>query len=431
MANKKNDNEGRFVYTFNCLKTNTAQEHILNEMFKQATSLYNDIQRQMLNTYKFIISHNAYKNAETRKEKNDFIKNFKIDVKSVRRGIISKSFNGDKGYIASLAVKYGANYPYISGTIAENLGVNAWASWEKKLWGNGKHIAFHSNENPIKSVTTRYMTSTKKLAGMDFDENVRNVIITVGKHKLTIPIISRGTEYDAYAIDLIKNHMFSNGTIVRKKIRGKIKYELQITLKGVPYNKMRKLGKGNVGVDIGMSMVATYGNKLSLDALSAENKREYQKELEVLERKMDRSRRATNPDNYDDKGRIVSKEKRMPWVYSKKYNVLNEAGFDYHYNSLSIPRKVLTVYGQVYPYIPIIGTLANIGLIFWIYLYMTAHLVINKQKKYIILMIPAFALIFSCLVGPVNTYFRYVLPYSITLPMLAILLFKNRKDINN
>lgn len=322
MANKKNDNEGRYVYTFNCLKTNTAQEHILNEMFKQATSLYNDIQQQMLNTYKFITSHNAYKNAETRKEKNDFIKNFRIDVKSARRGIISKSFNGDKGYIASLAVRYGTNYPYINSIIAEDIGINAWAAWEKKLWGNGKRITFHSNEKPLKSVTTRYMTSNKKLSGMDFDEGVRNVMITVGKHKLTIPIISRGTEYDVHAINLIKNHMFSNGTIVRKKIRGKVKYELQITLKGVPYNKMRKLGKGNVGVDIGMSMVATYGNKLSLDALSAENKREYQKELEVLERKMDRSRRATNPDNYDDKGRIVAKEKRAPWVYSKKYNVL-------------------------------------------------------------------------------------------------------------
>ena len=108
MANKKNDNEGRFVYTFNCLKTNTAQEHILNEMFNQAISLYNDIQRQMLNTYRFIISHNAYKNAETRKEKNDFIKNFKIDIKSQRNGVISKSFTGDKGYIGILSSRYGS-----------------------------------------------------------------------------------------------------------------------------------------------------------------------------------------------------------------------------------------------------------------------------------------------------------------------------------
>lgn len=319
MANKKNDNEGRFVYTFNCLKTNTAQEHILNEMFNQATSLYNDIQRQMLNTYKFIISHNAYKNAETRKEKNDFIRNFKIDIKSQRKGVISKSFNGDKGYIAILSSRYGSKYPYLNSAMSEDIGINAWAAWEKKLWGEGKHISFKSNEKPLKSITTRYKTSNKKLSGMDFDENVKNVIITVGKHKLIIPIISRGSEYDAYAIDLIKKHMFANGTIVRKTIRGKVKYELQITLKGTPYNKMRKLGKGNVGVDIGMSMVATYGNELSLDALSVDKKKEYEKELIKLERQMDRSRRATNPENYDEKGRIVSRDKRKPWVYSKNY----------------------------------------------------------------------------------------------------------------
>ena len=322
MGNIKNDNEGRFVYTFNCLKTNAAQEHILNEMFKQATSLYNDIQQQMLDTYKFIISHNAYKNAETRKEKNDFIKNFKIDIKSQRNGVISKSFNGDKGYIAILSSRYGSKYPHLNAVMCEDIGINAWSAWEKKLWGNGKHISFKSNENPVKSITTRYMTSNKKLAGMDFDENVKNVIIKVGKHKLIIPIISRGSEYDIYAIDLIKKHMFANGTIVRKTIRGKVKYELQITLKGTPYNKMRKLGKGNVGVDIGMSMVATYGNELSLDALSIEKKKRYENDIVKLERQMDRSRRATNPENYDEKGRIVNKDKRKPWVYSKKYHII-------------------------------------------------------------------------------------------------------------
>ena len=117
------------------------------------------------------------------------------------------------------------------------------------------------------------------------------------------------------------------------------------------------------------------------------------------------------------------------YFYYKKYNVLNEVGFDYHYNSLSVPRAILSGIGQIYPYIPVVGTLANIGLICWIYIYMIAHLVINNRKKYIILMIPAFALIFSCLIGPVNTYFRYVLPYCITLPLIALLLYKNRKDI--
>ena len=116
------------------------------------------------------------------------------------------------------------------------------------------------------------------------------------------------------------------------------------------------------------------------------------------------------------------------YFYYKKYKVLNDVGFDYHYNSLSLVRVILSGYGQIYPYIPIIGSLANIGLLCWIYIYICAYLVNNKQKEYIILLLPASALIFSCLIGPVNTYFRYVLPYSITLPMILLLIYKNRKN---
>ena len=56
--------------------------------------------------------------------------------------------------------------------------------------------------------------------------------------------------------------------IVPRQIRGKVKYDLQITLYGVPYNKMRRLGKGKVGVDVGEYTIASYGSEVDLSVLS-------------------------------------------------------------------------------------------------------------------------------------------------------------------
>jgi hypothetical protein len=58
---------------------------------------------------------------------------------------------------------------------------------------------------------------------------------------------------------------------------------------------------------------------------------------------------------------------------------------------------------------------------------MTAILVVNKNSKYIIVLAPALALVLMCVAGPVNTYFRYILPIAMSLPTVAFLLHKELK----
>ena len=48
--------------------------------------------------------------------------------------------------------------------------------------------------------------------------------------------------------------------LIRKTIRGKIKYYLQLVMKGIPPQK-REITEGEVGLDIGISTLAAVSDK--------------------------------------------------------------------------------------------------------------------------------------------------------------------------
>ncbi len=116
------------------------------------------------------------------------------------------------------------------------------------------------------------------------------------------------------------------------------------------------------------------------------------------------------------------------YIYTDLNEKLPEAGFDYHYNGLSGLRLILTGYGEVFPYIPVIGTIANIGMVVWIHILLIGILIVNKMKKYIVLLLPSLSLILVCVVGPANTYFRYILPCVFALPAIISILYNELKN---
>lgn len=118
------------------------------------------------------------------------------------------------------------------------------------------------------------------------------------------------------------------------------------------------------------------------------------------------------------------------YVYTDLNHKLPEAGFDYHYNSLSYLRVGLKGIAEAFPYIPVIGTIANIGMVVWIHILLIGMLIVNKMKKYIVMLLPSLTFILVCVVSPANTYFRYVLPCVFTLPVLICILYNELKNNN-
>lgn len=119
-------------------------------------------------------------------------------------------------------------------------------------------------------------------------------------------------------------------TLVPKLIRGKYRVYLHLAIEGKAKpkydgvgNPRYKFGKGMIGADIGTQTIAyTSDTEVGLKNL-AERGASIQKS-ERLERlyyrAMDRSRRATNPQNYNDDGTV--KKGHKTWSYSNHYKKL-------------------------------------------------------------------------------------------------------------
>lgn len=115
------------------------------------------------------------------------------------------------------------------------------------------------------------------------------------------------------------------------------------------------------------------------------------------------------------------------YIYHKFDSRIVKDGFNYHYNNLDTSRKILTTYGQTFQSIPILNIFVNIGINVWILIFMLSYLIYLKKYKEIIYLSPSFVLVLVCIASPVNTYFRYAMPYVFALMLNYGLFMKEVK----
>jgi hypothetical protein len=100
------------------------------------------------------------------------------------------------------------------------------------------------------------------------------------------------------------------------------RYVVQLALEGKPHHKPKhKVGQGIVGGDLGPSTLALFPQEgeASLEVFCAELAPDG-RAIRRLQRQMERQRRAANPENYDEKGRIKKQgNKKLRWKQSKRY----------------------------------------------------------------------------------------------------------------
>ncbi|NLJ14905.1 MAG: transposase, partial [Ignavibacteria bacterium] len=130
---------------------------------------------------------------------------------------------------------------------------------------------------------------------------------------------------DIYAQMALENRI-KYCRIVRKSIRGKYKFYIQLVLEGVPPLKVNKetgevknsISNGNVGLDIGTQTIAICSNKdVKLLELAPEVNN-VEKQKRILNRKLDRQRRANNPNKYNADG-TIKKGNKDKWAKSNRY----------------------------------------------------------------------------------------------------------------
>ena len=117
------------------------------------------------------------------------------------------------------------------------------------------------------------------------------------------------------------------------------------------------------------------------------------------------------------------------YIYYNYDSRLKDCGFDYHYNNLDNLRNILSSYGVLFPYIPILGLIVNIGFNTWLIILIFSFIIKLKKYKYLNYLIPSIILILVCIASPVNTYFRYALPNVFAMPIIICMYLNIRKEV--
>lgn len=198
---------------------------------------------------------------------------------------------------------------YIHSQTAQKIANSVWRGVEKALYGDGRQLHFRKAED-FRSLEGKQNTTGIKYA--DGFVTTGGHIIPVKRHK------DDGSAARAYEEEALE-HRIKYCRIVRRPMGIKYHYYVQLVLEGTSPIR-HKIGKGRAGLDIGTSTAAVVSEKKCTLTVLGAGIESIERKQRVLQRKMDRSRRAANPGNYNQDGTI--KRGRKKWKYSNNYRCL-------------------------------------------------------------------------------------------------------------
>lgn len=195
----------------------------------------------------------------------------------------------------------------------QKIASRVWKALDKLLFSDGEKLHFKKFSQGLNSLEGK-----TNGAGIRYklDSN------TLEWNDLTIKVQKKLNDFEITALrDKIK---FCR--IIRKFIRGKFKYALQLVLEGIPVLKVDKktgkikndIGIGDCGVDIGTQTVAYATDSEARLLELAPRVQNIENEKRRLLRYMDRSKRKSNPQNFNEDG-TIKRGIKLEWNFSKKY----------------------------------------------------------------------------------------------------------------
>lgn len=311
------------------LHTESFQEDILEKRFEIGRHLYNSILNVSLKRYNEMIKTkrwrenqvqiaNIYKLEKDEKKRkkigkeyfdirNEMLKEFRIN---------EYSFHDD---ISNMQHHFKKNMDSFT---AQKIASQVWKAYDKLLYGNGEQLHFKSYNDGLNSLEGKW---NKSGIVYKIESN------TLEWNKLKINVQSNFNDYEIFAL----RDKICFCRIVRKFVRGKYKYTLQLVLNGIPPIKINKntgeikndIGIGSIGIDIGTQTIAySSDHNCKLYELAPRVQNIENKKRRLL-RYMDRSKRIMNPNNFNKNG-TIKRSIKLEWSYSNKYikakNMLKE-----------------------------------------------------------------------------------------------------------
>ena len=235
-------------------------------------------------------------------------------------------------YLTNRRNEPGSPYKHLSASELQVIAKDVCKTLEKVIFYKVKphKVRFRSKydlnasfRNKVNNMGTRIVPSEKN-----------GVAYTLFLHKKsTFVEISTKAFSEYQQKSLMRAEKIKYVQIVRKTIRGKRMYYLQIICQGSPLAKTAK-GKNKVGIDPGVSTVAyASSDEVELVDLVPKNVTSCEKLIKSLDRRIERSRRVNNPDSYHPNGKVkrgvrfkrpTNRAKRLILRRQKAYRSLTE-----------------------------------------------------------------------------------------------------------
>lgn len=304
------ESKNRCVLTLPLL-TEPYQEHIIEKRFKILEHLQNSLIAMELRKLKNIQRTRAYRELEQSilqlpKEKRGPLYQQKRQMLN-KEGFSEYAFKDD---ITPMQKHFAE---HIATHVAHRVASDVWRAFDKHLFHGAKQVHF-KRRGTLNSAANQTAGTTMALKG---DMFIWNGGQSKNKIALSIRVQKPDTDYERDMLQKAVKYF----RVVRKWMKTRYKYYLQLTLAGEPVVKHRSIGEGRVGIDIGTQSIAIVSAKQAHLWELADRVNMNHDRMLRLQRKMDASRRSTNPDNYNKDG-TVRKGIKLRWTQSARYRKL-------------------------------------------------------------------------------------------------------------
>ncbi len=209
----------------------------------------------------------------------------------------------------AVQIRHGWIEEHINVHIAEKIAARAFKAVEKKAFGKARSVRF-KGKNQFDT-----LEGQTNETGLIFRDGV---LRWAG---LEIPCIIDQKEKDEETKKRVEyglKHRIKYCRLVRRKFKRTNRFYVQLILEGTPYqDPERKIGTEEIGIDVGPSTCAVVGDTHAVLKQFCDELVPEWKEKRKIQRKMDRQRRANNPENYNKNGTLKKVKKK--WKQSNRY----------------------------------------------------------------------------------------------------------------
>lgn len=297
------------------------QAHKLEVRFELARQIYNSFLGKTMKRLRFVEHLKEYIQIQTEmkllfQEGKSGTKEYKLLAKQ-RRDILKQNGFTEYAFTTQMKNFYKWAKPHIGSIVAQSISNDIWRAFDTYLFHKGRRLHI-KRKGAVSSVAGKGGTNGPNEILYKNGKIVWNKLVLTVKH-------NPRNEYERHMLDP-ERHRLKYCRILRKPSRNVIHYYVQFVLEGRPEIKVNPdtgemrhpLGSGCVGIDIGPQTIA-YSAETEVNLVElADRVQNIEQQKRILQRKIERSRRANNPENYKDNGPI-QRGKKLIWHNSKRY----------------------------------------------------------------------------------------------------------------